>query len=215
MRRLSGQQAVSVTVDVAVRIADFPVELEGLGQVQAFNTVTIHSRVDGQIEQVYFKEGQMVKQGDLLVQIDSSPFQATLEQAKAKLVQDQANLHDANLDLDRFTTLAKQSAATQQQLNSQQALVSADTGLVQADQAAIDAAQIQLDYTKITAPIAGRIGFRLVDSGNIVHATDPGGILTIAQLQPIFVVYTAPGDQVDRINEAMQAGAVRVTATFG
>ncbi|HWG07108.1 MAG TPA: efflux RND transporter periplasmic adaptor subunit [Beijerinckiaceae bacterium] len=209
--RVASQQAVPVSVDTA-RIADFPVELQGLGQVQAFNTVTIHSRVDGQIEQVYFKEGQTVQQGDPLVQIDPAPFQATLDQAKAKLTQDQANLHDATLDLGRFQTLAKQNAATEQQLNSQQALVSSDTGLIQADQAAIDAAQIQLNYTKITAPISGRVGFRLVDSGNIVHASDPGGILTITQVQPIFVVYTAPGDQIDRINEAMQAGPVQVTA---
>jgi multidrug efflux system membrane fusion protein len=203
----------SVPVTIGnVRKADFPMNLGGLGQVQAFNTVTLRSRVDGQIEQIFFKEGQMVEQNDLLVQIDPAPYKAALDQANAKLAQDQANLQNANLDLQRYTTLAKQSFASAQQLDTQQALVRQLSALVQADEAAIASAQVQLDYTQIHAPIAGRVGFRLVDLGNIVHATDPNGILSITQIQPISVVFTAPGDEVDRINKAMQAGPVKVTA---
>jgi multidrug efflux system membrane fusion protein len=212
----SGQPNVAVaSVPVTVgsaRQADFPVNLGGLGQVQAFNTVTLHTRVDGQIEQIFFKEGEMVKQNDLLVQLDQAPFNAALDQANAKLVQDQATLQNANLDLQRYATLAKQNAESVQQLDTQQSLVRQVSALVQADLAAVSSAQIELDYTQIHAPISGRVGFRLVDLGNIVHATDPNGILSITQIQPISVVFTAPGDEVDRINKAMQAGPVKVTA---
>ena len=212
----SGQPNVAVaSVPVTVgsaRQADFPVNLGGLGQVQAFNTVTLHTRVDGQIEQIFFKEGEMVKQNDLLVQLDQAPFKAALDQANAKLVQDQATLQNANLDLQRYATLAKQNAESVQQLDTQQSLVRQVSALVQADLAAVSSAQIELDYTQIHAPISGRVGFRLVDLGNIVHATDPNGILSITQIQPISVVFTAPGDEVDRINKAMQAGPVKVTA---
>ncbi len=183
--------AALVSVAAAKRM-DYPVYIDGLGQVQAYNTVTVRTRVDGQIEKIAFDEGQMVKAGDLIAQIDPRPFQAALDQAKAKQAQDQANLANAKLDLQRYATLAKQSFATQQQLDTQNALVTQLIAQIAADAAAIDAAQVQLDYTTIRAPITGRVGFRLVDEGNIVNAAQQTGIVTIAQLQPIAVVFTAP-----------------------
>ncbi|MGA2043190.1 MAG: efflux RND transporter periplasmic adaptor subunit [Roseiarcus sp.] len=192
--------------------ADFPLYLEGLGQVQAYNTVTVRTRVDGQVVKIGFAEGQMVKAGDLVAQIDPRPYQAALDQAKAKKSQDDANLANARLDLQRYATLAKQSFATQQQLDTQSALVSQLIAQIAADAAAIDAAAVQLDYTTIRAPISGRTGFRLVDEGNIVAAAQQTGIVTIAQLQPIAVVFTAPQDEVTRINLALAAGAPEVQA---
>jgi multidrug efflux system membrane fusion protein len=189
---------------------DYPVTIDGLGQVQAYNTVTVRTRVDGQIEKIAFQEGQMVKAGDLIAQIDPRPFQAALDQAKAKQAQDQANLANAKLDLQRYATLAKQSFATQQQLDTQNALVTQLIAQIAADAAAIDATQVQLDYTTIRAPITGRVGFRLVDEGNIVNAAQQTGIVSIAQLQPIAVVFTAPEDDVWRINAAMARGAPQV-----
>ena len=156
---------------------DFPVYLNGLGTVQPTYNVTVRSRVDGQIEKVAFAEGQMVREGDLLVQIDAAPFQAALNQAIAKLAQDQASLNNARQDLERTSTLAKQGNATQQLLDQRVANVGSLTALVQADQAAIESAKVQLAYTTIRSPIAGRAGFRLVDPGNIVHANDQNGML--------------------------------------
>jgi multidrug efflux system membrane fusion protein len=191
---------------------DFPVVLTGLGTVQATNTVTVRSRVDGQIVKVAFEEGQMIKEGDLLVQVDPAPFKSALDQATAKLAQDQASLSNAKQDLDRTIPLAKQGVATQQLLDQRTANVANLTALVQADKAAIESAQVQLAYTTIRAPLSGRAGFRLVDPGNIVHASDATGILTITQLQPISVVFTAPEQQLPHINEALQGGAMKVTA---
>ena len=201
--------AALVSVATAKRM-DYPVTIDGLGQVQAYNTVTVRTRVDGQIEKIAFQEGQMVKAGDLIAQIDPRPFQAALDQAKAKQAQDQANLANAKLDLQRYATLAKQSFATQQQLDTQNALVTQLIAQIAADAAAIDATQVQLDYTTIRAPITGRVGFRLVDEGNIVNAAQQTGIVSIAQLQPIAVVFTAPEDDVWRINAAMARGAPQV-----
>jgi multidrug efflux system membrane fusion protein len=207
----STAKAPTVPVSVAaVRRADYPVYVEGLGQVQAYNTVTVRTRVDGQIEKIAFNEGQMVKAGDLIAQIDPRPFRAALDQAVAKQAQDQANLANAKLDLQRYATLAKQSFATQQQLDTQNALVTQLIGQTASDAAAIDAAQVQLDYTTINAPISGRTGFRLVDEGNMVAASQQTGIVTIAQLQPIAVVFTAPQDELPRIGAAMAAGALQV-----
>ncbi len=158
---------VSVT---PVKRADFPVVLESLGQVQAYNTVLVRARVDGQIDKIAFQEGQMVKQGDLLAQIDPRPFQAALDQAVAKKAQDEANLANAKLDLTRYATLAKQDFATRQQLDTQNALVLQLTASIAADAGAIDAARVQLVYTTIRAPISGRAGFRLIDEGNLVNA---------------------------------------------
>ncbi len=194
---------VSVT---PVKREDFPLYLDSLGQVQAYNTVTVRTRVDGQVMKIAFAEGQMVKAGDLLAQIDPRPFQAALDQAKAKKAQDEANLANAKLDQQRYATLAKQSFATQQQLDTQNALVAQLTASLAADQAAIDAAQVQLDYTTIRAPLAGRTGFRLVDEGNIVNAAQQTGIVTIAQLEPIAVVFTEPEQEVTKINQLLSQG---------
>jgi multidrug efflux system membrane fusion protein len=200
--------AVSVT---PVKRADFPVILESLGQVQAYNTVLVRARVDGQIEKIAFQEGQMVKEGDLLAQIDPRPFQATLDQAVAKKAQDEANLANAKLDLTRYATLAKQDFATKQQLDTQNSLVLQLTASLAADAAAIDAAKVQLDYTTIRAPISGRAGFRLIDEGNLVSAGQQTGIVTIAQLQPISVIFTEPQENVVRINQELAAGTPEVT----
>ena len=201
---------VSVT---PVKRADFPVVLESIGQVQAYNTVLVRARVDGQIMKIAFNEGQMVKQGDLLAQIDPRPFQAALDQAVAKKAQDEANLANAKLDLTRYATLAKQDFATKQQLDTQNALVLQLTASIAADTAAIDAARTQLDYTTIRAPISGRAGFRLIDEGNLVNAGQQTGIVSIAQLQPISVIFAEPQEYVTRINEELAAGSPEVTVT--
>ena len=207
----SASKPAVVSVAAATR-ADYPVFIDGLGQVQAENTVTVRTRVDGQIVKIAFAEGQMVKAGDLLAQIDPRPFQAALDQAKAKQAQDQATLANARLDLARYSTLAKQSFATQQQLDTQNALVNQLIAQEAADAAAIDAAQVQLDYTTIAAPIAGRVGFRLIDQGNMVNAAQQTGIVTIAQIEPISVIFTAPQDDLPRISAALAAGAPLVEA---
>src|SRR5882757_3709011 len=184
--------AVPVTV-ATVEKADFPVLLTGLGTVQGFNTVVVRTRVDGQIHQIAFKEGDLVKQGDLLVQIDPRPFQAALDQAKAKKQQDEANLANANLDMQRSTVA---------QLTAQ----------IAADDAAIFNAQTQVDYTTVKAPISGVAGLRLVDVGNIVNASTQTGIVTIAQIEPIAVIFTAPEEQLPYINEAQAKQPLKVTA---
>jgi multidrug efflux system membrane fusion protein len=194
--------AISVT---PVKRADFPVILESLGQVQAYNTVQVRARVDGQINKIAFKEG------DLLAQIDPRPFQAALDQAVAKKAQDEANLANAKLDLARYATLAKQDFATKQQLDTQNALVLQLTASLAADTAAIDAARVQLEYTTIRAPISGRVGYRLIDEGNLVNAGQQTGIVTIAQLQPISVIFTEPQENVVRINQELAAGTPEVT----
>jgi membrane fusion protein, multidrug efflux system len=207
----AGPPPIPVTFS-RVQLADFPVYLNGLGTVQAYNTVTVRSRVDGEITKIAFKEGQIVKEGDLLIQIDPRPFRAALDQATAKKAQDEASLKNAQLDLKRFTDLARQDFASRQQVDTQQATVDQFTAQIQGDQAAIDNAKTQLSYTTINAPLSGRIGFRLVDQGNIVHASDTNGMLSIVQLQPISVVFTAPEEDVPRINQALAAGPVAVTA---
>jgi len=201
----------AVSAAAATR-TDYPVYIDGLGQVQAENTVTVRTRVDGEVVKIAFKEGQMVKAGDLLAQIDPRPYQAALDQAKAKQTQDQATLANARLDLQRYSTLAKQNFATQQQLDTQNAQVNQGVAQQAADAAAIDAAQLQLDYAAITAPISGRIGFRLVDQGNIVNASQQTGIATIAQIEPISVVFTAPQDDLPAISAALAASDAPIEA---
>jgi multidrug efflux system membrane fusion protein len=206
-------QAARIPVtSVVVKRADFPVHTYGLGVVSPFRTVTVKSRVDGQITKVFFRQGQMVKEGDPLLEIDQRPFIAALEQAVAKKAQDEANLKNDQLNLERFQKLAKQQFETQQNLDAQQALVDQVTAQIKGDQAAIDNAQTNLGYTSIKSPISGRTGFRLVDPGNIVHAADTNGIVTIAQLQPIAVQYTEPEDQLQAIDKAFAAGEVPVEA---
>ena len=195
-----------------VKKTDFPVHAYGLGVVSPFRTVTVKSRVDGQIIKIFFKQGQMVKEGDALVEIDQRPYTAAVEQAVAKKAQDEANLKNDELNLQRYQKLAKQQFETEQNLDTQQALVDQMTAQVKGDQAAIDNAQTNLDYTSIKAPISGRMGFRLVDPGNIVHAADTTGIVTIAQLQPIAVVFTEPEEQLQSIAKAYEAGEVPVEA---
>ena len=207
------QKPTPVPVTTAqVRKADFPVYLDGLGTVQPFDTVTVRSRVDGEVVKVAFDQGQMVKEGDVLVQIDARPYKAALDQALAKKAQDEATLKNAQADLQRYTSLAKESFASRQQFDTQQALVGQLTAQIAGDQAAIDSAQTQFDYTTIKAPLSGKTGFRLVDAGNIVHGADTTGIVTIVRLQPISVVFTAPEEELPRINQALAAGAVPVEA---
>jgi membrane fusion protein, multidrug efflux system len=202
-----------VPVTVAdVRKGDFPVYLSGLGTVQPYDTVTVRSRVDGEVLSVGFKQGQMVEEGQVLVQIDPRPYQAALDQAVAKRAQDQANLKNAQLNLARYGALASHDFASRQQFDTQQATVQELMAQIQGDQAMIDNEQTQVSYTTIKSPLTGRAGFRLVDPGNIVHAADTNGIVTIVKLQPISVVFTAPEQEVPDINKALAAGTVPVDA---
>jgi multidrug efflux system membrane fusion protein len=209
------QRATALGAPVHVAVVEkkpFQVFINGLGTVQPTNMVTVRSRVDGQIEKVAFEEGQMVHEGDLLVQIDAAPIQAMLNQAVAKEAQDQASLRNAQQDLERTSVLVRQGNATQALFDQRVAQVAQVTAQIQADQAAIESARVQLNYTTIRAPLTGRVGFRLIDRGNIVHANDQNGMLTITQLQPISVIFTAPEQQLPTISEALQKGPLKVTA---
>ena len=204
-------RAPAVPVSVSpVQKVDFPVYLTGLGTVQGFNTVQVRTRVDGQIDKIAFTEGQMVNQGDLLVEIDPRPFQAVLDQAKAKKAQDEANLANANLDLQRYTKLGE--FATRQQTDTQRATVAQLTAQIAADEASISNAQTQLDYTQVKSPITGVAGLRQVDIGNIVNASTQTGVVTIAQVEPITVIFTAPEDQLPYISEGQKTGELKVIA---
>lgn len=207
-KQLTGP-AVRVTI-APVEKADFPVYLTGLGTVQGFNTVVVRTRVDGQIEKIAFREGQLVNQGDLLAQIDPRPYQAVLYQAKAKKAQDEANLANAKLDLQRFTRLGE--FATRQQTDTQRSTVAQLTAQLAADDATIFNAQTQVDYTSVKAPISGVAGLRQVDVGNIVNASTQTGIVTIAQVEPIAVIFTAPEDQLPYITEAQSKEPLKVIA---
>jgi multidrug efflux system membrane fusion protein len=201
-----GNYAVPVVVATA-RQGDLPVFFNGLGTVTPLNTVTLRSRVDGQIISVNFKEGQLVHQGELLVQIDPRPFQVQLEQAQGQLAKDQAQAHDAQVNYERYSLLYKEGVIPKQQLDSQQAQVGQFEGAMKADQAQIDNAKLQLTYSRVTAPITGRIGLRLVDPGNLVHATDANGLAVITQLQPIAVLFSLPQDQLPQVMKKINAGA--------
>ena len=208
-KRAPTSPAVQVKI-APVEKADFPVYLTGLGTVQGFNTVVVRTRVDGEINRIGFKEGQFVKQGDMLVEIDPRPFQAVLDQATAKKAQDEANLANANLDLQRFTKLGE--FATRQQTDTQRSTVLQLTAQIAADTAAIFNAQTQLDYATVKAPIAGVAGLRLVDVGNIVNAATQTGIVTIAQVEPIAVIFTAPEDQLPDIKAALAVAPPKTIA---
>jgi len=193
-------------VAVAARGGDLPIFLRGLGTVTAFNTVSVKSRVDGQLIAVHFQEGQVVKQGQLIAEIDPRPFQVQLEQAQGQLARDQATLNDAKVNLARYQALWEAKVIPKQQLDTQAAAVGQSEGTLEADRAAIHNASLQLTYSKITAPLTGRIGLRLVDVGNIVHASDPNGLVVIEQLQPIAVLFTIPADNLPVILKKLSAG---------
>jgi multidrug efflux system membrane fusion protein len=192
-----------IVTSAQVRQQDVPIYLTGVGTVAANQSVTVKTRVDGELDKVGFVEGQDVQAGQLLAQLDPRALQAQLLQARATQAKDQAQLLNARLDLRRITQLTKEDAATQQQLDTQRALVSQLEATVQMDEAQVSFAQVQLGYTTITAPIGGRVGARLVDPGNIVHATDTGGLVVINQIDPISVVFTLPESAVGEINTAM------------
>ena len=207
----AGPHAISVAV-APVQKQDVPVYLTGLGTVTAFNTANIKSRVDGQIMKVNFREGQDVHQGDLLIEIDSRPYEVQLEQMQAQLFRDQAQLRDAKLNLDRYTTLIPSGSIAQQQVDTQKALVDQLDGTVRTDQAQIDSAKLNIVYCHITAAFNGRVGLRQVDPGNIVHAADTNPMLILTQLQPIAVIFTLPEDQLPSVAQRMKQGTLEVDA---
>src|ERR1700712_643701 len=200
---------VPVTL-ATVQKGPFSLALGSLGTAQAFNTVQVRTRVDGEIQKVAFREGQTVRKGDVLVEIDPRPYQATLDQAKAKKSQDEANLKNARVDLERYTKLG--DYASRQQTETQASTVAQLTAQVTSDQAAIDNAQTQVAYATVRSPIDGITGFRLVDVGNIANASTQTAIVTITQVEPIFVVFTAPEDQLREITAALAKGTVPVEA---
>jgi len=206
-----GQQSVPVGV-AKVESRDMPVLLNGLGSVDAFNTVVVKTRIDGQLDRVAIKEGQEVSKGQLLAEIDPRPYEVALSQAQATLSKDQAALNDAKLNLTRFQELYKAGVIPQQQFDTQGSLVGQLQGTIQADQAQIDNVKLNLVYTRITAPVSGRIGLRQVDVGNMVHAADPNGLLVITQLQPIAVLFTLPEDNLPTVSKQMHKGKLQAEA---
>jgi membrane fusion protein, multidrug efflux system len=210
--RANTPQTVQVTVAPALR-QDLPIYLTGLGSIEAYYTVSLKSRVDGQLVDVKFKEGETVRKGALLAVIDPRPYQVQLDQAQAQLFKDQATLKDAKLNYQRYKDLLQNSGAmSQQQVDTQQATVDQLEGTVRNDQAMVENAKLNLVYCHITAPVNGRIGLRLVDPGNIVHASDANPMLVITELQPITAVFTLPEDQLPSVAQHMRKGTLKVEA---
>ena len=210
--RANAPQTVQVTVAPALR-QDLPIYLTGLGSIEAYYTVSVKSRVDGQLVDVKFKEGETVKKGALLAVIDPRPYQVQLDQAQAQLFKDQATLRDAKLNYQRYKDLLQNSGAmSQQQVDTQQATVDQLEGTVRNDQAMVENAKLNLAYCHITAPVNGRIGLRQVDPGNIVHASDANPMLVITELQPITAVFTLPEDQLPTVAQHMRKGTLEVDA---
>jgi len=201
----SPDKALPVVVAPA-RQSDVDVYLAGLGTVTPLNTVIVKSRVDGELIKIAFKEGQFVHAGDLLAEIDPRPFQVQLTQVEGQMARDQALLKNALLDRERYRTLFEQDSVAKQLLDTQEALVRQYEGAIKTDQGQIDNAKLQLVYTRITAPISGRVGLRQVDPGNIIHASDQNGLVVITQLQPITVIFTIPEDNVPGVMKKLQAG---------
>jgi len=201
-----------IAVDTAaVAHSDVPIYLQGLGTVQAFYTVTVTARVDGELTKVAFTEGQTVRKGDLLAQIDPRPIQAAYDQAVATKNKDAAQLANAKRDLERYTLLQPEDLASKQTVDTQRATVDQLAAQIRIDEAMIDNARAQLDYTRITSPIDGRTGIRLIDPGNIVHAADLNGIVVVTQVQPISVIFTLPEEALGAVGRALAAGTVKVT----
>lgn len=209
--RSHDSQAVAVDTTEVKRV-DVPVYLDGLGTIQAFNTVTVTARVDGELQKIAFQEGQTVNKGDLLAQIDARPYRAALGQAQAAKAKDEAQLQSARADLERYLTLAPENLASKQTLDAARATVAGLEAQIKGDQASIDNAQTQLLYTSITSPIQGRTGIRRVDVGNNVRASDTTGLVVVTQLQPISLIFTLPEDALGAITGAMSAGPVTVMA---
>jgi len=212
-----GRGGAGGPVPVAVTSAtkgDVPVYLRAPGTAAAFNTVTVHSRVDGQLMNVAFKEGQFVHQGDLLAQIDPRPFQVQLEQAEGQLAHDQALMKDAQVNAQRYAALYAEGVLSKQQADTQAAQAGQYEGAIKSDQAMIDSAKLNINYCRITAPITGRIGLRLVDAGNMVHASDQNGLLVITQLQPISVLFSLPQDDLKAVNKQVIAGTQLVAEAY-
>jgi membrane fusion protein, multidrug efflux system len=205
------QQGVPVTA-VRVKTGDIPVYVTGLGSVIPLATVTVKSRVDGQLMHVQYREGDSVTVGQVLMEIDPRPYQVQLTQAEGQLAKDQAALENARIDLNRYETLLKQNAIPEQQVATQRATVMQDEGTVKSDQGQVDAAKLNLTYCRITSPITGRVGLRLVDAGNMVHASDPNGLVVITQMDPTSVVFTVAEDQLPAVLQKMRAGSLAVDA---
>jgi len=201
-------------VAVPATTADVPVQLDALGSVTPIATVTVRSRVDGQLMRLAFKEGQVVRAGDLLAEIDPRPAQVQLATAEGQLARDESLLKNAQIDLERYRTLYKQDSIAKQQLDTQEALVRQYEATLKVDRAAIDSARLQLTYCRITAPVGGRLGLRQVDLGNIVRASDPNGLVVITQLQPITVVFSIPEDSLPPVMKKLKAGEKLAVAAF-
>lgn len=208
-----GTRAMVIPVGVALaEVRDLPVYINGLGSVEAFNTVVVKSRIDGQLVEVHFREGQEVEKGELLAVIDPRPYQVALSQAEATLYKDKSALADAQLNAARFDGLFKQGIIPQQQNDTQKSLVGQLEGSVRSDQANVDNVKLNLNYTRITAPVSGRVGLRQVDVGNMVHAADANGLLVITQLHPIAVIFNLPEDNLVNVSQHMRKGTLNAEA---